>query len=111
MAATHPASATAGQSRARIPTRLQHLPRPQSWNDHMGTVVAAHLCARYAASGGAMSTSSLTREGFHLSFAQIVVAIAGALHLLSGATLLLAPRWFYSAIGTFPPFIVTTKAT
>jgi len=51
-----------------------------------------------------MSTSSLTREGFHLGFAQIVVGIAGAVQLLSGAALLFAPRWFYATIGTFPPF-------
>ena len=40
-----------------------------------------------------MSTSSLTREGFHLSFAQTVVGIAGAMHLLSGAALLFAPQY------------------
>jgi len=51
-----------------------------------------------------MSTSSLTHERFHLRFTQIVLAIAGAFHLLFGAALVFAPRWFYSAIGTFPPF-------
>ncbi len=39
-----------------------------------------------------------------LTFAQIVVAIGGAVNLFAGALLLLAPAWFFDTIGNFPPF-------
>ena len=44
-----------------------------------------------------MKTQSVT-------FTRIVVAIAGAVNLFTGALLLLAPAWFFDAIGHFPPF-------
>lgn len=37
-------------------------------------------------------------------FAQVVVGASGVLFTLTGLALLLAPRWFYDNIGTFPPF-------
>ncbi len=39
-----------------------------------------------------------------LGLAQIVVGLAGALYLLSGAALLFAPLWFYRTIGDFGVF-------
>jgi len=45
-----------------------------------------------------------TQTSSRLTFAQIVVAIAGAVNLIAGAMLLLAPAWFFEAIGNFPPF-------
>jgi hypothetical protein len=51
-----------------------------------------------------MSTSTLTRVAVRPSIAQVVVAIAGILHLLVGLAMLLAPMWFFVTIGTFPPF-------
>ncbi|MFQ5946367.1 MAG: hypothetical protein ACE5NC_08975 [Anaerolineae bacterium] len=37
-------------------------------------------------------------------FAQVVVGLGGVLYLLSGAALLLVPRWFFDNIGHYPPF-------
>jgi hypothetical protein len=51
-----------------------------------------------------MSTSTFTRVAVRPSIAQVVVAIAGMLHLLVGLAMLLAPMWFFVTIGTFPPF-------
>jgi hypothetical protein len=51
-----------------------------------------------------MSTSTFTRVAVRPSIAQVVVAIAGMLHLLVGIAMLLAPMWFFVTIGTFPPF-------
>ncbi len=39
-----------------------------------------------------------------LRLAQLVVAVAGALYVLTGAALLFAPVWFFQHIGTFGPF-------
>ena len=51
-----------------------------------------------------MSASTFTRVAIRTSIAQVVVAIAGMLHLLVGIAMLLAPMWFFVTIGTFPPF-------
>jgi hypothetical protein len=51
-----------------------------------------------------MNTSTLARAAARPTIAQVVVAIAGVLHLLVGLAMLLAPMWFFVAIGTFPPF-------
>ena len=51
-----------------------------------------------------MSASTFTRVAVRPSIAQVVVAIAGMLHLLVGIAMLLAPMWFFVTIGTFPPF-------
>jgi hypothetical protein len=51
-----------------------------------------------------MQSSTLTRSAARPTIAQAVVAIAGAIHLLTGLAMLLAPQWFFSAIGTFPPY-------
>lgn len=39
-----------------------------------------------------------------LTFTQIVLAIGGAVNLMAGALLLIAPAWFFETIGNFPPF-------
>ncbi len=51
-----------------------------------------------------MHISTLTRAAARPTIAQVVVAIAGMLHLVVGLAMLLAPMWFFVAIGTFPPF-------
>jgi hypothetical protein len=51
-----------------------------------------------------MSVSTFTRAVARPSAAQVVVTIAGAVHLLTGLAMLLAPMWFFAAIGTFPPY-------
>jgi len=51
-----------------------------------------------------MHTSTLTRSSARPMIAQVVVAIAGIMHLLVGLAMLLAPMWFFVMIGTFPPF-------
>lgn len=45
-----------------------------------------------------------TSRQARLSLAQAIVALAGALYVFSGATLLFAPLWFYRAIGDFGVF-------
>jgi hypothetical protein len=40
----------------------------------------------------------------HPRFAQLIVGVAGALNLLIGIAMLVAPVWFYDTIGTFPPY-------
>lgn len=35
---------------------------------------------------------------------RVAVLLVGALHLATGALMLLAPRTFYDQVGTFPPF-------
>lgn len=39
-----------------------------------------------------------------VSFTQVIIALAGAVNLFTGAALLLAPGWFFNTIGNFPPF-------
>jgi hypothetical protein len=51
-----------------------------------------------------MKTSTLTHTAVRPTIAQVVVAIAGITHLLVGLAMLLAPMWFFTTIGTFPPF-------
>jgi hypothetical protein len=51
-----------------------------------------------------MKTSTLTHTTVRPTIAQVVVAIAGITHLLVGLAMLLAPMWFFTTIGTFPPF-------
>jgi hypothetical protein len=51
-----------------------------------------------------MNTSTLTRAATRPTIAQVIVAIAGITHLLVGLAMLLAPMWFFTTIGTFPPF-------
>lgn len=51
-----------------------------------------------------MNASTFTRAAARPTIAQFVVAIAGALHILVGLAMLLAPMWFFVTIGTFPPF-------
>ena len=51
-----------------------------------------------------LNISTFTRTTARPSVAQVVVAIAGVAHLLTGLAMLLAPTWFYVTIGTFPPF-------
>ena len=36
--------------------------------------------------------------------ARLVVAVNGGVNLLTGLTLLFAPRWFYENVADFPPF-------
>jgi hypothetical protein len=48
--------------------------------------------------------TTTTRSISHLTFVQIVIALAGAVNLFTGAALLLAPGWFFNTIGNFPPF-------
>ncbi len=40
----------------------------------------------------------------HPRLAQLIVGLTGALNLLAGIALLVAPVWFYDTIGTFPPY-------
>ena len=51
-----------------------------------------------------MNTSTLAHTTARPTIAQAIVAIAGIMHLLVGLAMLLAPRWFFITIGTFPPF-------
>jgi hypothetical protein len=51
-----------------------------------------------------MKTSTFAHATVRPTIAQIVVAIGGILHLLVGLAMLLAPMWFFTTIGTFPPF-------
>jgi hypothetical protein len=51
-----------------------------------------------------VNTSTLTHSAARPSIAQVIVAIAGIMHLLVGLAMLLAPMWFFTTIGTFPPF-------
>jgi len=51
-----------------------------------------------------MRISSFTEAPARPAFAQVVIGMAGALHLLTGVALLFAPAWFFAIIGTFPPF-------
>jgi hypothetical protein len=51
-----------------------------------------------------MSTSALTHTAARPTIAQAIVAIAGIAHLLTGVAMLLTPIWFFTTIGTFPPF-------
>ena len=51
-----------------------------------------------------MHISTLTRSTARPTIAQVIVAIAGILHLLVGLAMLLVPMWFFVMIGTFPPF-------
>lgn len=37
-------------------------------------------------------------------FAQVVVALGGALYTATAAALLFAPRWFFENVGEFPPY-------
>jgi hypothetical protein len=39
-----------------------------------------------------------------LSFAQVVVGLAGLSYIVAGGALLLAPAWFFANIGPFAPF-------
>lgn len=39
-----------------------------------------------------------------LGLAQLIVALAGALYVFTGAALLFAPLWFYRTIGDFGVF-------
>jgi hypothetical protein len=47
---------------------------------------------------------ALTHTAARPSIAQVVVSLAGLAHLLVGLAMLLAPLWFFTTIGTFPPF-------
>jgi len=58
-----------------------------------------------------MRISSFTEAPARPAFAQVVIGMAGALHLLTGVALLFAPAWFFAIIGTFPPFNRLMKAT
>ena len=51
-----------------------------------------------------MNTSTVARVAVRPTIAQVVVALAGGIHLLVGLAMLLAPMWFFVTIGTFPPF-------
>ena len=51
-----------------------------------------------------MHTATITHTAVRPTIAQVVVAIAGITHLLVGLAMLLAPMWFFTTIGTFPPF-------
>ena len=51
-----------------------------------------------------MNTSTIAHTTVRPTIAQIVVALAGVMHLLVGLAMLLAPMWFFVTIGTFPPF-------
>jgi hypothetical protein len=51
-----------------------------------------------------MNTSTFTRVTTRPTIAQVIVAIAGMMHLVVGLAMLLAPMWFFATIGTFPPF-------
>jgi len=51
-----------------------------------------------------MATSDLKQSISRLSFAQIVIAMAGAVYLTTGAALIVAPEWFFATLGNFPPF-------
>ena len=51
-----------------------------------------------------MHISTLTRSTARPTLAQVIVAIAGILHVLVGLAMLLVPMWFFVMIGTFPPF-------
>jgi hypothetical protein len=51
-----------------------------------------------------MNTSTIAHTSIRITAAQVIVALAGAMHLLVGLAMLLAPMWFFVTIGTFPPF-------
>ncbi len=47
-----------------------------------------------------MQAQRFSRE----SFIRVVLAIAGGVNVVAGSALLIAPTWFFDAIGNFPPF-------
>ena len=51
-----------------------------------------------------MQATNLVRSGSRPSTAQVVLVVAGAIHLLTGLALMLAPEWFFANVGTFPPY-------
>lgn len=51
-----------------------------------------------------METSHSTRPGTRLSFAQVVIGLAGVMHLAASVFLLLAPYSFFMLIAHFPPY-------
>jgi hypothetical protein len=48
--------------------------------------------------------TTTTNVAPHLRLVQLVVGLTGALNLLIGIAMLVAPAWFYDTIGTFPPY-------
>lgn len=51
-----------------------------------------------------MTTTTVAVAKARPTAAQVVVGLNGALFVLTGASLLLTPAWFFETIGRYPPF-------
>lgn len=51
-----------------------------------------------------MKTQGLAQVPARVTWAQVIIAVAGLGYLLAGLVQLLAPQWFFDNIGYFPPF-------
>ena len=51
-----------------------------------------------------MQATNIARSGARPSVAQVILVVAGLMHIATGLALMLAPEWFFANVGTFPPY-------
>ena len=51
-----------------------------------------------------MATATMTTRTSNSIYTRLIVLISGIFYALTGLALLFLPTWFYTNVGTFPPF-------